>query len=72
MTTLHGQFVAEAAVNVRVVARAEDGTPEAIEVGQGEEFGMLGVQWHAEVPPWDRRQRPLFEAFARAVRDSNR
>ena len=69
VTTLHGQFVASPGDNVRIVAWADDGTPEAIEVGTVNEFGKIGVQWHAEVPPWDTDQRPLFQAFAQAVRD---
>jgi len=67
VTTLHGQFVARPGRDVRIAAYAPDGTPEAIEVGSGSAFGMLGVQWHAEVPPWDARQRPLFEAFRDAA-----
>ena len=67
VTTLHGQFVASPGRDVRIVAYAPDGTPEAIEVGTDPAFGMLGVQWHAEVPPWDARQRPLFAAFRDAV-----
>lgn len=68
VTTWHGQFVDSPGTDVRIVARSPDGTPEAIEIGTSREFGMLGVQWHAEMPPWDEAQRPLFTAFAAAVR----
>ena len=65
ITTWHGQFVDEPGAGVRVTASAPDGTPEGFEV-PGEDF-VIGVQWHAEMPPWDREQDALFDAFAAAV-----
>lgn len=63
VVTWHGQFVDRPGDGVRVTANAPDGTPEAIEVTTNDSFGMIGVQWHAEVLPWDRRQERLFVAF---------
>lgn len=67
--TFHGQYVSAPGNDVRVVGYAPDGTAEAIEVNTGSDFGMLGVQWHAEVVPWDRQQAKLFRAFAKAAAD---
>lgn len=67
VTTWHGQHVARPGRNLNIAATAPDGTPEAIEDRTGERF-VMGVQWHAEMPPWNNRQAPLFDAFASAVR----
>jgi len=67
VTTFHGQYVDRPGDQVRVTGYAKDGTPEAIEVSTGDPFGMIGVQWHAEVPPWDSRQERLFRAFHAAA-----
>ncbi len=69
VVTFHGQYVNKPGNNVRIVGYAIDGTPEAIEVDTGSAFGMLGVQWHAEVVPWDRQQAKLFRAFAAAAKN---
>lgn len=66
ITTWHGQHVAETGRGVVITAYSPDGIPEAIEVEDGP--FMLGVQWHAEMPPWDEQQERLFVAFAEAVR----
>lgn len=63
VVTWHGQYVDKPGVDVRVTAYAPDGTPEAIEVATIDPFGMIGVQWHAEVLPWDSNQERLFDAF---------
>ena len=68
VTTWHGQHVAAPGRDVAITAYSPDGIPEAIEV-EGAPF-MLGVQWHAEMPPWDEQQQPLFVAFADAVSDT--
>ena len=65
ITTWHGQFVDEPGDGVRVTAFAPDGTPEGFEVPDAE--FVIGVQWHAEMPPWDREQDALFEGFAAAI-----
>ncbi len=67
VVTWHGQYVDRPGHGVAVTAYAPDGTPEAIEVATPNPFGMIGVQWHAEVLPWDRRQEKLFAAFRAAA-----
>jgi putative glutamine amidotransferase len=66
VTTWHGQHVAAPGRGVVITAHSPDGIAEAIEV-EDAPF-MLGVQWHAEMPPWDEQQERLFVAFANAVR----
>lgn len=66
VTTWHGQHVDLPGHGVVVTARSPDGIPEAIEVEDA--LFMIGVQWHAEMPPWDEQQERLFVAFAKAVR----
>jgi len=65
----HHQAVDRVADGLRVTARAPDGVVEGAE-WVGDDWWMLGVQWHPEElvqdeRPWDRR---LFSAFAAAVR----
>jgi putative glutamine amidotransferase len=67
VVTFHGQYVDAPGEGVQVIAYAPDGTPEAIEVATDDPFGMIGVQWHAEVLPWDNRQERLFAAFRKAA-----
>ena len=66
VTTWHGQYVDVPGRGVVITAFSPDGIPEAMEVA-GDRF-VLGVQWHAEMPPWDAQQERLFEGFAEAVR----
>ncbi len=60
---------------LRVVARADDGTVEALEPADDAPACLLAVQWHPEDialgPPGLMRDqaRALFEAFAAAVRE---
>ena len=68
VTAWHGQHVDRPGRGVAITAYALDGIPEAIEV-DGDTF-MIGVQWHAEMPPWDEQQERLFVAFADAVRNT--
>lgn len=58
----HHQSLGEIAPGLDVVARAEDGTAEAVEL-PGPTFA-LAVQWHPEEDPDDLR---LFAALARAA-----
>ena len=67
VVTYHGQFVDKPGEGVRITAYALDGTPEAIEVAAESGFGVIGVQWHAEVLPWDSHQGRLFSALAEAA-----
>ena len=53
----HHQAVDRLAPGLRIVGRADDGTPEAVEADDGR--AVFGVQWHPEQLD-DRR---LFEAF---------
>jgi len=68
-TSWHGQFVDRPGEGIRVSATADDGIPEAIEA-EGSRF-VVGVQWHAEMPPWVDAHDPLFEAYADAVRQAS-
>ena len=61
VNSFHHQAVATLGEGLRVVARAQDGTVEAIE---GAGF-TLGVQWHAEALP---EHLPLFAALVAAAR----
>ena len=69
VTTWHGQHVDKPGRGVDIVGYSPDGIPEAIEVA-GQSFA-IGVQWHAEMPPWQREQDALFDAYAAAVRASH-
>ncbi len=60
VNSFHHQAVDQIGAGLRVVARAEDGTIEAIE---GAGF-VVGVQWHAETM---HAHVPLFEALVRAA-----
>jgi gamma-glutamyl-gamma-aminobutyrate hydrolase PuuD len=53
----HHQAVDRVAPGLRIVGRADDGTPEALEADDGRP--VFGVQWHPEQLD-DRR---IFEAF---------
>jgi putative glutamine amidotransferase len=62
VNTLHHQCIDEPAPGARVVARAEDGTIEAIEVTGAAH--VLGVQWHPELVRHLAPHRALFERLA--------
>ena len=52
---------------MRVVGRAEDGIPEAIEVvAPKESTWCVGVQWHPELMPWGNPDEKLVRAFVNA------
>lgn len=68
VNSLHRQAIDRMAETLRVEARAEDGTIEAVSVAGARGF-TLGVQWHPEY--WatsDGPSRAIFEAFAQACR----
>ncbi|MEO1581781.1 MAG: gamma-glutamyl-gamma-aminobutyrate hydrolase family protein [Pseudomonadota bacterium] len=69
VTTWHGQHVASTGDGLVASAQSVDHLVEAVELS-GERF-VIGVQWHAEWPPWDLHQQRLFDAFANAVRSTN-
>ena len=61
----HHQAVSRLGSGLRVVARAEDGTVEAVEAV--DRPWMIGVQWHPERTPDDPATRRLFERFVEAA-----
>ncbi len=68
MNSLHGQAIDRPAPGLVIEARAEDGTIEAVRVGNAPGFAV-GVQWH---PEWECTGNPaslaLFRAFGEACR----
>ena len=69
VNSFHHQSVAVLAPGLTAVAHAPDGVIEGVE-WNGDDWWMLGVQWHPEeltatIEDWDRG---LFLAFAAAVR----
>jgi putative glutamine amidotransferase len=66
VNSAHHQAVAKLAPGLRVVARAADGTVEAVEMTDKAFF--LGVQWHPERIFERAEQRRLFEIFVSACR----
>ena len=65
VNSFHHQAVKRLGAGLRVAARAEDGTVEAIERPAGPL--VLGVQWHAEALTGDPLQLGLFEALVTAA-----
>ena len=66
----HHQAVARIAEGLKVVAKAEDGTVEAVEAT--DRPWMVGVQWHPERTPDDAATRRLFQRFIEAAADYRR
>jgi putative glutamine amidotransferase len=64
VNSFHHQAVDALGAGLRVSARAQDGTVEAIE---GDGGFALGVQWHAETLAEDPVQLALFEALVQAA-----
>jgi putative glutamine amidotransferase len=64
VNTFHHQAVDVLGAGLRISARAQDGTVEAIEADGG---FALGVQWHAETLAEDPVQLALFEALVQAA-----
>lgn len=62
----HHQAVSRVGRGLRVVARHEDGTIEALE--SMERPWMFAVQWHPERTPEDEATQRLFRAFVEAAR----
>lgn len=66
----HHQCVDQLGEGLRVVARAPDGVPEAIELEDGAEHWLCAVQWHPELNAESNvRQAALFDGFAAAIHD---
>lgn len=66
VNSIHHQAVKRVGEGLTITAFSEDGVPEALE--SGKHRYCIGVQWHPELMA-DPRQKALFQAFARAVRD---
>jgi putative glutamine amidotransferase len=69
VNSMHHQALARVASGLVATAHAPDGVIEGVE-WNGDDWWMLGVQWHPEellhtAEPWDRA---IFAAFADAVR----
>ncbi len=72
VNSLHGQGIDMPGKRVVVEGIAEDGTIEAITIGDAPGFA-LGVQWHAEYDPQHNPiNRALFQAFGAALREHQR
>jgi putative glutamine amidotransferase len=68
VNSLHWQGIADPAPDLRIEARADDGTVEAVSLPGARGF-VLGVQWHPEYKPQGNRvSMAIFEAFAKAAR----
>ena len=67
VNSLHAQAIDRLAIDLRVEARAPDGTIEAVSMPGAKGF-VLGVQWH---PEWrwseNAQSRALFAAFGEAI-----
>lgn len=66
VNSFHHQAVRDLGRDLRIVARAADGTVEGIEAT--DHPFLLGVQWHAESLVADRRQLRLFAGLVDAAR----
>ena len=68
---MHHQGIDEVGSDLRVVARAEDGLPEALEVPSLPFF--VGVQWHPEeLTVGDQFSAGLFSEFVRIASHERR
>jgi putative glutamine amidotransferase len=68
VNSMHHQGIADLGAGLRVVARAEDGLAEAVEVPTLP--FAVGVQWHPEeLAKTDQHSSSLFEEFLRAAAD---
>lgn len=67
VNALHSQAIDALGDGFQVCARESNGIIQAIE-RQGETFA-IGVQWHPEYLPQQRRQRALFAALVHAARE---
>jgi len=65
--SLHHQAIRQPAPGLEVVARAEDGVIEAVEL-LGKRFA-IGVQWHPECLPDEPAMQRLFSEFVNAARE---
>ena len=67
VNSLHHQAIGQLGRNLRVIAKAEDGTIEAIQSKKHK--WVVGVQWHPEMgltPRFNREMAELWRIFSRA------
>jgi putative glutamine amidotransferase len=66
--SLHDQVVDRLGAGVRIVARAADQAPEAIQCNSiaGKAVWFIGVQWHPELISWGNPDQTLVSAFVEA------
>ena len=68
--SFHGQAVDKPGAGVRIVATADDGVAEAIEVNEGNaDTWIVAVQFHPEMAVTDEIQNRLFAAFVERARE---
>jgi putative glutamine amidotransferase len=68
VNSVHGQGIDRLAPPLRIEARADDGTIEAVSVHGAGNFA-LGVQWH---PEWDFGSHPFYRAIWEALGEAGR
>jgi putative glutamine amidotransferase len=68
VNSVHGQGIDQLAAPLRIEARADDGTIEAVSVHGTGSFA-LGVQWH---PEWDFAAHPFYMAIWEALGKAGR
>lgn len=67
--SIHGKAVDQPGENLRIVARANDGIPEAYEstsIGDGN--WIVGIQWHPELMPFKNQEHRLIDCFVQRAR----
>jgi len=69
INTSHHQAIDKPGDNLRITARASDGTIEGVEWTGGSNW-IVGVQWHPERMPDDGLSQRLFAEFVAAVRST--
>jgi putative glutamine amidotransferase len=64
----HHQTVKDVPNGFRVVARADDGSVEAMELTERSDYFLLGVQWHPErMIGYSQEAREVLEAFVKGA-----
>jgi putative glutamine amidotransferase len=66
VNSYHHQAVNRVAPDFEIVARAEDGTIEAI---VHRYLPIIGIQWHPEIIPDTAESKLIFDVFARLVNE---
>jgi putative glutamine amidotransferase len=66
VNSFHHQAIRTLASDLKVTARSTDGLIEAVEMTDGDSFGVIGVQWHPECLTEIESQHMIFKAFTSA------